>query len=89
MGLDVEARADHVADILARFVDSSTDGVELAIRADAELGARATGDKYDSFLPPRLWAKAYVAERLDMVSARRVARELVGAGEVPRLIGPG
>lgn len=89
VGLDVEARADHVADILARFVDSSTDGVELAIRADAELGARATGDKYDSFLPPRLWAKAYVAERLDMVSARRVARELVGAGEVPRLIGPG
>lgn len=77
IGFDVKASVSDVRATLLAFSRKPGDGVDLARLADEELGARVVGaEKYDWAIPDPLWAKGYVASRLDLPGARVAALRL-------------
>lgn len=73
VGLDVKGSPEKLVPVL-RTLLAAPDAVELAAFADLHLAARATqGDKFDEFVPARLWRRAYADERMDLARAQDVA----------------
>jgi hypothetical protein len=89
VGLDVEGSLEAVRSALMSFL-SNPDGERLASVAEESLHARLLGgDKFDRYLPPELWRRAFVAERLDVPGALAFIREVMAPDPTPPSGGPG
>ena len=77
VGLDVKASPEVIGQVLRTLIAAS-DAIELAAFADLHLAARVThGDKFDEFVPARLWRRAYADERMDMPHAKQIAATIL------------
>lgn len=77
LGLDAKASSETIATALRALI-SAPDASHLAAFADEHQAARAVhGDKFDEFVPARLWQRVYANERLDLPSAKALAEEIV------------
>lgn len=74
IGLEIGGSLRAVRDALGSFVDDPGDGSALAWRAEHELAARMTGDKFDWALPDDLWQRAFVVERLALAESVECVR---------------
>lgn len=79
VGFDVAATAARVSDVLRAFA-SKPDLGALAAYADRALHRRELGpEKFDGFVAPEVWQKAYAREALDERSTVSVAVALADA----------